>query len=361
MANKNLSPFTAMLEKAKEIPMPPMSIGMPAKVPEVKNMPELDASKLQLKSLSIPVGGASSADKEYEALIKQDIEQRRGGIEGMQKQIEALQGKNYGIQDADLSGVMSFADSLRGTNLAQSYKAPGTQNKDQEVIRKLEEAMLKEKGAITDDMVQILKNSSDKEYQKAMLGLGRDMRFQASQDRMKEDTIRKDVVKLSDDYAGVKSQYTNVKDAVARGDVRSIQQVLSSMARNIGAEKGPLTEGDQQRMVFEDIPSQISKLQTWIDGGNHQVSPELQHSLNEMIARGEMLLDDKYNRMLNQRKEIYSAPGSTYAGFMPQGQVGSVIIDSAKNIANAPTPPQGAAPSQGMSFMEWKAQKGSKK
>ncbi len=342
----NMNAWSALLamNEATDPNQAMMSVGEPAKLPEAKpampqlQMPQMDLSKLKLDSLSIPVqvgNGASQSDKEYEALIKKDIEQRRGGIEGMQKQLDNLEQKEYGIMDADLSGLGVMADALRGQNLAGHYKAPGTRQKDLETAQKLKEAMAKQQGEITDDMVSILKNSSDKEYQRALMGMGRQQRFDESLDLKREDNLRKDVNKVADEYNTVQGQFNMAEQAVKQGDTRTVSMVISSIARNIGEQKGSLSDGDVARSLPPDIATSVAGLEAYL-GSNPQVSPQLQNALLGLINLSRQKSNAIYEESLNRRKSAYSA--GSYSPLMQKGKVGDVIFGSASKPLDAQPP-----------------------
>lgn len=355
----------AMVKRVNEPIAGPISVGMPSQVPQITNMPrEVDASNLKLASLSIPVGGSSQTDKEYEALIKQDIEQRRGGVEGMQKQIEALQKKQYGLADIDLSNTMQFANSLRGTN--STYTAPTQMAKDQETIKKLEEAILKEKGAITDDMVQILKNSSDKEYQKAMIQMGRDRRFDESQLRHKEDRMMKDLNKDLEDIAEVEKQWSTLSSALASGDSQKINNALAVYARSISGERGVLTDRDIVRVMPSNLYMDLARMSSYFSTTpSAEVPPEMTKKMVEMIQQAQQIVGQVYKDRINQKRQMYSS-ALTYAPLMQQGGSGDMMFKVAEQkIGGLVGEPNGgrATPASGgvVSPQDWLNQRRAKK
>jgi phosphopantetheine adenylyltransferase len=355
------SPWLALMKPPQpEELMTPIPQGALPQAPQITSAPpplQLP-TKVQSASFSIPFG-PTKEDLEWEQKVKEGIEERSGGIKGMQAQVDELKNKEYGFKDLDLSALSALATPQMANVLANTYKAPNTKLKDQEKIAKLEEAMQKEKGVITDDMIQLLKDKASSANARLMLDNMRQHRFDESIDLKKEDNLRKDVNKITDEYQTVQNQLNMAEQAVSAGDTRTVQMVISSIARNIGEQKGSLSDGDVQRSMPPDIATNVAQLEAYL-GSNSTISPELQGAFMNLINMARSKSGAIAQESLKRRKTQYSA--GAYAPLMQEGKVGNVIFNEALGpMTPSPTPPPPPGGPQGvMSPQEWLKKKRSK-
>lgn len=315
----------------KEIAMV-MDTAKPPQAPPKPAMAMPDLSNLKVQSMSF--SGSANSDPQIEGEIKNDIQERRGGIKGMQEQIEALKNKQYGAKDLNLQPLVALTDSWMGTNVSSKYEPPNTMQKDKETIAKLEESINKQRGEVTDDMINLLKQKSDQSQMKLALDSFRQKRFDESLALKKEDNLRKDVNKLADEYQTVQGQLNMAEDAIRSGDTRSVQMVVSSIARNIGEQKGSLSDSDVQRSMPPDVATSVAQLEAYL-GQNSKISPELQGAFMNLIGTARNKSNLLYNESINRRKAQYSS--GVYSPLMQEGRVGDVIFNEATRPVSAPT------------------------
>lgn len=163
---------------------------------------------------------------------------------------------------------------------------------------------------------------------------GRQQRFDEAQGLRKEDNIRKDVNKIADNYQTTQGQLDVAQQAVQRGDTRTVQMVITSIARNVGEQKGSLSDGDVQRSMPKDIATSVAGLQAWLGSPDAQISEPLQAALIDLIGRARDNSQKIYGESLDRRKKQYSA--GNYAPLMKEGEVGDVIFNEAMGTAEQP-------------------------
>lgn len=266
-----------------------------------------------------------------------DIKAQREGLDKYNQLLDMQAGK--ADDNGVLKGLAALTDTWTGSKF--SGMIPAESKKDS--IMKLRDDAQKRQQDLTKtvlDGITKLKSGSDQQTNtnqliQAMMasqgdvGSGRENRLAAKDDWQKEEAMAKDVRKLSDDYVGISTNFKSVKEAIAHGDTRSVNQILSNMARNIGEEKGPLTDTDANRMVLKDLNTKISEIEAWLGAGNPQISPELKASLNKLVERASRNLDARYKEVLGGRKKRYEAGGASH--MMAPGNVGDEIFKDAES------------------------------
>jgi hypothetical protein len=275
-----------------------------------------------------PMLAQADPQLDWESQVKESIAERAGGIKGMEKQVSDLENKEYSWRDADVSPLMALTDSWMKTDLASSYKAPDRMAKDEQMKAKLEEAIARQKNDVTDDMIKLLKDKSD---HKLALDNARQGRFEESLLLKKEDNIRKDVNKVTDEFQSVQSQLNVADQAIRDGDTRGVMMVVSSIARNVGDQKGALSDGDVARTMPADVATNVAQLEAYL-GSNPKISPELQGAFLNLISQARVKSNAIYDESVSRRQAQYSA--GAYAPLMQQGRVGDVIFGEAKRGAS---------------------------
>lgn len=97
--------------------------------------------------------------KSYEEMTKELLAEKRGSIEGIQKQIAEREGQNQSWVDRiDLAPLASFIDSQFGGNLTQSVQGPTPNEKNQMVIGKLQQALANQKDQYANQALDYFKN-----------------------------------------------------------------------------------------------------------------------------------------------------------------------------------------------------------
>lgn len=361
------SVYAALIQKREEQQKPSPVVDQPIpfllrapQVAQVEQLPHEEEDDIPLPMpapapMPAPVVQKPSAgyqqqtpeDRDYEQAVKNRIEERMGGVRGMEEQIKALKAKEYGMDQLDLSPLMSLVDSWRGTHLAQDYKAPGQQAKDQATVEKLQEAINRERGGATDDMIQLLK---DKAQTRQNADNARQHRFDESMAVRKEDNLRKDIYKVTDAYKEREGQMNAAEAAVRTGDTRTVLMHISSIARNIGDQKGALSDGDVARSMPTDVATNMAQLQAFL-GSSATISPQLQVALLGLINRARANANAVATEAVARRKAAYAS--GSYADIMQPGSVGTRIFEEAERSFGPAQTAQ--SPGGKMSFEQWQA------
>jgi hypothetical protein len=272
----------------------------------------------------------------------------------MQSQVDKLQNKSYGMDQIDLTPALALADAWRGTNMTQSYQRPDERVKDQAQVEKLRESMSKQKNEITDDMIKLLKDKSDGANLRLMMDNARQKRFDESLGLKKEDNIRKDVNKIADEFQTTQGQLSVAENAVREGDTRTVSMIISSIARNVGEQKGALSDGDVARSLPPDIATNVAQLEAFL-GRTAKISPELQAKLLQLIQNSRAKSQAIYGESMNRRKAQYSS--GAYADIMQPGAAGDVIFSEVMRPTQqiqAPPPPPQMSPEDRLKFLKAK-------
>lgn len=172
-------------------------------------------------------GFNTSYDKQLEDAFYKQMQERSAGVGNMQNDIDTLKQKPLGFEDVNLRPALAFADSLMGTNTANVYQAPKGADGRKEMLSKLQEAMMKEKGSISDDQLNYLKTKAQEESFK--------LRERSMMNAMGARGEREE--------SGVRKEYLN--HPVIKG-MKEVDQAASAIDANPGVG-GPA----QQAMVFQ--------------------------------------------------------------------------------------------------------------
>lgn len=174
------------------------------------------------------------------------------------------------------------------------------------------------------------KNKAEKEQAKSRAS-GTQGRFETKETRSKEDTIRKDVNKVTDEFSLRKNQFQELKGHVQSGNAREIGMVIAAITRNIGDQKGALSDQDVARALPRDVATDVSGLLRYLGSENAQISEPLKKSLINLIEGAEKKAGTIFKESIQRRRKQYSS--GTYADVMGTGLAGDVIFTEAENLA----------------------------
>lgn len=340
-------------QKVANIPAPPTgnseSVAAPIPPPP---------STTRSATFSIPGMDDSQTDAIYQMFMER-AQERAGGIEGMKKQMETLQGNEpSAFQKLDLRPLLTMMDPQQAAVANTFYKSPTAAKDHQEQLEKLRNASLKEEQQLSDDLAKL---AQQKTYGRALMEQGRMARHEENKSLKKEDTIRKTLSKATDDFKARDQQFAMMETAISSGDVAMVKNMLSQIARNIGGEKGALSDGDVSRVFQSDIATDIGSLAQYISGQG-QISPEMKARLYKLLNAAKFNASKYHRENLGRMKTGFSA--GEYADLMAPGRAGAIIFDSHIQALPEPqapgAPPQSAAPAgpaggQGLSVQDMRA------
>lgn len=230
--------------------------------------------------------------------------------------------------NTDLSPLAAYLDNWRGGHMAEYAKAAAGESPDERAQKLI---------GLQNMLIQ-REQAQAKRFQDG----GRQQRFDTGLDLKKEDNIRKDINKVQDSYTKTQGDLDTAQSAINRGDMRTVQMVITSIAKNVGEQKGSLSDGDIQRSMPSDIATNIAGLQAFLGSPNAKISPQLQQALNGLIDRARNNSQNIYKDTIQRREKQYSA--GSYKPLMQAGQVGRVIFDEALGRGQEQAPVTGAAP-----------------
>lgn len=273
---------------------------------------------------------------QIQAFQDKRMQEEQTGIDDYQKAIG-----QYGSQPLqyDLTPLAALVDQWAGGgNLMAAAQAmkPQTVEARQKELMALKKQLQDMRGSLT-------KNQLDA-YKAKLNAIDDGLRMTSGerQDRQllkMEDTVRKDFNKISDEFKKDKENLNTLEDHVDSGDTRRISMVISSIARNVGEQKGSLSDGDVARSLPPDIATSWSQLEAYM-GSRSNISPELQAALKNLIISARDKSNITYDESIARRQSQYSA--GSYAPLMQQGRVGDVIVNEAKKL-NQKVAPQASS------------------
>jgi hypothetical protein len=287
-------------------------------------VPDVEALRAQQQA---PPMFMPQLDRDYVNQFKQYLESRQTSAEDLENALgEASKADFSGIQNTDWSPLLGFVDAQTGSKFSQGYAKPTAKKDHQAMMMKMAEALQKEKGGISDDQLKYLGMQGSMSNSRAIMEQGRQGRFQDSQAIKREDTIRKEVGKISEAYDKRQEQFDTIRGAIASGDLGMVKQLLSQIARNIGGEKGALSDGDVQRAFPTDAITTIEGFKLWLTGQG-SMSRDVEARLTKLLALAEENAAT-YQREAIERKER-AFKGGRYREEMEPGAVGDIIIKDA--------------------------------
>lgn len=271
---------------------------------------------------------------ETEALLAQ-----RGGIEQLEKQ----KGRIAGMQAApDYSGLIGLTDWLSGgkAKAAQAYEKPTSQEDIEAMKFKLENEIQKGRGGLAKSIADALRQQkNDKAFEAQM----RQDRFETKHLQGLEKDLSKDLDKNYLTPARDKSQMFNqMEDQLSQGKVQDVYQSLSNFARNIGGEKGAMSEGDVGRQLARTLDADLGKLKQYFTGDAKADASQISQ-LKKTLEIAKATTAKAYSDSLNSKKSLYSSQTSYKPLFVPGmfGETGFQIAEQAvQSLAPKPMEPE---------------------
>lgn len=320
-----------------------------------KTTPDGNRSVSVTKSFYTPEDDALRKQlmQQFSDKMKASEDQQLAGIADMEKAAEQYSGQRVGYDIRPLAGLV---DSLTGSNLYKSVSDSmgDTPEEKRQKLMAMKDKIQGMKGAMSKDQLaymkeqinalndklkmQITENMADKRLSEME---ERNKRFFASMGLKMEDTVRKDVNKLADEFIDDNNNLNLLENKINSGDARSIGMAVAAIARNVQEQKGALSDKDIALSFPADLATNWSQLSNYL-GGQEKISPQLQAALKKLVVEARANAKTRYAAQLQNRKEQYSA--GSYSGLMKEGKVGDVIFKKGEQ-ALGPSPSVTPAPS----------------
>lgn len=252
--------------------------------------------------------------------VRADIDARKA----LGDQYQAMVGsRKAGV---DLSPLMALTDAWTGSKFAQSYKAPeNPMDRFKDVLAykdKISDDEQKFADAVNKGS-QYLKSGSLTDMSKngllEMLGYGLknlDPNARKGRDRpaaIEEKWMIDKANKIHNDYQTDFEQISRLKDNLARGDFQGLQISLGYASRQLGGQKGVLTDKDVAMTMPATIGGSLAKLEAYFTNNpNVALTPDLIKGLNDLADIAAKRLSDKYQMEFGTFKK--SIAGSSMGG-----------------------------------------------
>jgi molybdopterin converting factor small subunit len=287
--------------------------------------------------------------KRMDELSKANAATEQAGIEDYQAAMDEYKSQP---QNMDFTPIAGLVDKWAGDSSGSLSKAAAAHVGESLADRQknmiaLNERLQSMKTSMGKNQYQNLKDQLDslidEERAKNNAKLFQSQDRAENRELRKEDALRKDIGKVSDEFSATQNQLNLAEKAVNDGDTRTIQMVVSSIARNIGDQKGSLSDGDVARTMPPDIATSVAGLEAYL-GSNAKISPELQGAFLRLINLSRNKSKAIYDNALARREKAYKS--GAYKTLTAPGQVGDVILEEAKKLG-APAEQAPVAPGTG--------------
>lgn len=286
--------------------------------------------------------GLSQAESPEERAMREEqakaIASEREGIDKLEMQKLMLENK---VGRPDLAPVVGLMDWLSGgqSQAAKMYQRPPSPEEIEKMKFDLENAIQGRKGALSKDIAANIRNKQQTDLSKEML---KQSRFEESQTAKLEDRLYKDLDKSFIKPALEKGQmFDQIEGQLRTGNYQDVAQIMSTLARNIGSEKGALSEGDVGRQVAKTLNSEVARLENFITGKAKADPAQIEQIIKTVnVARKATL--DSYDSALKSKKRNYQAMESYKPIFQP-GRYGEVGFDEASSAIQTFAPKEQSA------------------
>lgn len=292
--------------------------------------PQLDAS------LNAPARGPSQEDPQGKHLRNLQLQAIREGIDAQKAAIPDLEGVSRKIDlssgRTDFSPLLALTDTWTGSDFSKSYKAPDSPEDLAYKKAQINQMIQKSKGDITSQEINLLKNLEDSKNMKALIDSDREKSraqrwgdtniFNAEKKLL--DDVTKNVADPVDKFTGF---YDKTMKALDSGNYGRISQELISIARNIGEDKGPLSDTDVGRQLLPTLEADIAKLSTYLSSQPQDaLDPKVVQSLKENIMAAKNKVAAIARAQLHGRRGRMAVT-SFYGPLFQEGGSGNRMID----------------------------------
>lgn len=268
-----------------------------------------------------PMGGYSQSfsysgpTAEEKALQAQIYEKMKQSMAGQEEQIAALkeQAAKEKAQQEQM-GVLGkidlrpFAEAMRGYGSTVVAKQEAPQDRT-EILKKLNEAITKAQGGLTDDQVNFLKAQLAEKA--GMRQAGTEQRFMAAKDKDIFKEVKGAFDPIFKDYNEFQAQASTIKSALDSGETGRLKSAIASIARMQG-EKGPLSEGDIIRNVPETWRQKVSDMLAKIDDPKYQADPAVLRIVAANVGALEKAAQEKADSRVTQQETLYQGAPMSY-------------------------------------------------
>lgn len=297
--------------------------------------------------------GSGGLDAEYRDLrskldeqVNKSLSNQQAGIGQLEGSLKDMKAKPRGI---DFSALTSYFDSIvPGSKLSQGYTPPESDEKRQERIMQLEGAIQKSKEGMSDKEIDYMKSLLNTNLtNKALQAQGRNSRFEESQQLKKEDTLRKDLTKVSDELAEDQQKLSTLEINLGSGDYQKVANSLSNFSRSVAGQKGVLTDKDIELVLPKNFQGSLARFSAYFsETPTAQLDPSYMKALVELTQLAKQKTAERYQQQIGQRRKAYGAPTSVYRDVMagPGGIMFDELEKAAGGLGASAAPPPATDP-----------------
>lgn len=129
------------------------------KLPEVADLASKAPSRVPPEAMAGPMSlqGEMPAYPDY---MREVLAEKRGSIEGIEKQLENVRANQHWSDRIDLGPIAAYLDSVGGTNMARSFQGPTPFEKEQALEQRLEGALADQKDEYANQALAFFKNKA---------------------------------------------------------------------------------------------------------------------------------------------------------------------------------------------------------
>lgn len=291
---------------------------------------------MQSFSFSGPTPQRAELVKNLSDAYEAEKAKRQEYITRLQEQVDAEKSRG---RELDWSPMIAYVDSVSGSNLMKGYQRPQNQQERQAQIQQMEQFLAAQQGKVSETEVDRLKamiNADDQRTAMRMAEMSdRNARFAERESRQMEDTIRKDVAAVNENFKADMRDTDALSNVINQPSpsIIEVQAVLSNFARRIGGDKGALSDGDVARAMPGTAINSIEKFKAWV-GQRGTLDPQVRAAMQRLtqFARENTI---KYQRERLGEKRMMYASGGKYQPLMAPGMPGDSIFGVAEKAAQS--------------------------
>lgn len=243
---------------------------------------------------------AQMDQKEYEALAQKAIEEQRQGLNSNLDRFKKIDSMHP--QDINLAPLMALSDAWTGSNFAQSYKPPKSEEDRQKELLQLQGEIQKQRQGITTEQLALLKDRMQPQKFEQQL-----LKQQERQDRSAHELLLRDINKdpaiLS--QIGVYKGVTNAGVDFANADTPTVGQFneLDQAVRNALQTKGTGGVTERERDYLTTFANQLASSKQYWTGDPQDASKASPEAVKHLQNVAKLILQ----QIGNQAQVRYSS------------------------------------------------------
>lgn len=302
--------------------------------------------------LRMPASAETSLTAEYNSPANQQLRKRiedeflksqqsqNISVAELEKYLSGYRDKN----EVNLAPLMALADSWSDgdSNLAKAYQAPDSADEKAYKVAQIQDMIAKRKGDMSKEELGFLKSQlSDKmglrmfetEQRNARAGRA----FDKDTAKYVSERFNKDIFNegTARDFAQTETDFNTLQSNLGAGDLLSFSTGISNYARQVGGQKGVLTDRDISLLRPATLDAKLKEIQTFFDNNPGKPLPKgyiepYMEIMNRVRAK---VADQKLSQIERLNKEMLGT-GFT-ADAMVEGGSGHGLYRTSKDRIEA--------------------------